>query len=122
MKGKKRLKEKLLMPNDFGKKYLTEECQKINISDLLSNYQIKFKELLLTTQIEALGVDIELATSQTYFKGNRYWFKCPICERRSGIIYKHPIRSIIGCRKCLNLDYRKHRYKGMVENDIMTNH
>ena len=63
-----------------------------------------------------MGIDIELIATETKFNGMRFWFKCPQCERRVGVLFKHTITEIIGCRICLNLHYRKQRYKGMVEN------
>jgi len=74
--------------------------------------------MLIKSSIEAGGHDILLSSSITGFGGTRYWFSCPICNRRSGVLYKHPVSQILGCRRCLNLDYRKHRYGKMVENSM----
>jgi len=104
--------------NDLGKKYLVEECQKIRIQDFVKRYRRKLKELILTSDLEAMGLKVELATSKTYYNGVRFWFKCPLCSNRVGVLFKHPLANDIGCRKCLNLEYRKRRYKGMVEDDL----
>jgi len=106
---------KKLTPNDFGKKYLVEDCQKIRIKDILAKFSLDMKELILTSELESLGVNIGFDTSKTNFNGVRLWFKCPICDKRLAMLYKHPFIKIIGCRDCLNLDYRKRRYKGMLE-------
>jgi len=106
---------KPLSPNDLGKKYLVEDCQKIKIEDFLKSYRKKLKELILTSECDILGLNIELTTSKTFYNGERYWFKCPSCGRRVGLLLKHPTNHQIGCRRCLNLDYRTRRYKGMVE-------
>jgi len=108
---------KTMNPNDFGKKLLTEQCQKIKISDFIRASSEKIKEFLITSSLEASGYDISLDKSNTGFGGTRFWFSCPMCNKRVGVLYKHPISQILACRKCLNLDYRKHRYKGMVENN-----
>lgn len=93
-----------------------EDCQSISIKSLLDQYKSKLKE---QTLIATMGdQDVELAVSKTRFNGVRYWFKCPTCKRRAGIIYAHPISHKVGCRLCLKLDYRSRRYKGMVENHI----
>ncbi len=107
---------KSLNPNDLGKKFVVEECQKISIITYLRKVKGKIKETLISSEIEAGGVVIELTTSKTAFNGTRYWFKCPLCGKRAGVLFKHPLADRIGCRICLNLDYRKRRYKGMVEN------
>lgn len=104
-----------MIPNDFGKKILAENCRKIEISEILREVKRKLKRQLLKSEIEAEGIAIELTESKTGFGGKRNWFACPICKRRVGVLYKHPVSQGLGCRRCLRLDYRKHRFKGMIE-------
>ena len=47
---------KTLNPNDLGKTFLVEECQKIKIEDFLKQYQNKLKEI----GIEENNVAIDL--------------------------------------------------------------
>lgn len=110
---------KSLTLNNLGKKYLVEECSKIRMPDLLTSYRAKFKEAMLASELQVSGWDIELTTSKTYRNGIRIWLKCPLCEQRTGVIFKHPLTDQIGCRKCLNLEYRKRQYKGMIESKIL---
>ena len=112
---------KILNPNDLGRKCLVEECQKIRIEDFLKTYRNKLKELVLASELEILGLKIELTTSKTCYNGIRFWFKCPLCKRRAGVLLKHPFTYEIGCRQCLNLEYRKRRYKGMIEGKLLDN-
>lgn len=112
---------KTLKSDDLGKKYLVEECQKIRIENFLKSYRNKLKELILASELEALGIRIELTTSKTCYNGTRFWFKCPLCEKRVGVLLKHPLTDQIGCRQCLNLEYRKRLYKGMVEQNLLDN-
>ena len=49
---------------------------------------------------EILGV--ELATSMTSFGGLRYWFQCPSCGRRVGVLYH---RDRYACRQCNKVVY-----------------
>jgi len=112
---------KILNPNDLGRKCLVEECQKIRIEDFLKTYRNKLKELVLASELEILGLKIELTTSKTCYNGIRFWFKCPLCKRRAGVLLKHPLTYEIGCRQCLNLEYRKRRYKGMIEGKLLDN-
>jgi hypothetical protein len=107
---------KSLKPNNLGKKYLVDQCLGISISGYLKKAKKELKELVINSQLELDGINIELVTSQTNYKGLRYWFKCPICYRRTGKLYKHPISLILGCRRCLRLEYRCRKYKGMLEN------
>jgi hypothetical protein len=107
---------KTMKPNDFGKKYLVEQCQKIRLSDIIGKIAEQVKESVIKAKIEAEGHDILLSRSKTGFGGVRYWFSCPICNKQAGVLYKHPVSQILGCRQCLRLDYRKHRYSKMLEN------
>lgn len=110
-----------MSPNDFGKKLLTEQCQQIRIYDLVRKARIKLKESFISNSIKLDDYSILLNKSKTGFGGVRYWFCCPSCNRRAGIVYKHPITGQLGCRICLGLDYRKHRYKGMIEEKLANN-
>ncbi len=88
------------------------------MNDFLTSYKRKIKETFLAYEIELAGLKIDLSISKTNFNGIRYWFKCPICQMRAGTIYKHPLSNTIGCRRCLGLNYRKQRYKGMIEEKL----
>lgn len=101
--------------NNLGR--IVEQYQKISVSDLLVKYRATVRQSMLDNTIEISGYTIELATSKTGNGGIRYWFKCPLCGRRSGTLFSAS-NSIIGCRICLGLYYRKQRYKGMVESSL----
>ena len=104
-----------MTPNDFGKKILVDRCQKISFSDFLKEANKQLKKSTLQLLIEADGFEISIKESKTGSGGVRYWFDCPLCHKRTSVIYRHPVSQILGCRRCLKLDYRKHRYKGMIE-------
>lgn len=106
---------KSLMPNDLGEKILVEVSQCLKISELLRQYRNEFEQSLLNTKLDIFNVEVGLTLSKTIGNGTRLWFMCPSCGGRVGNIYKHPISNGVGCRKCLNLEYRKRRYKGMIE-------
>jgi len=108
-----------MSPNDLGRKFIVEECQKIGLSSFLNKYRKNLKEAILGSEIEVVNTKIEITTSKTGYGGTRYWFKCPLCGVRVGVLYKHPLNLKIGCRKCLNLYYRKQRYKGMIEGEFI---
>jgi hypothetical protein len=106
---------KSLIFNNLGKK-LTSSCKQVNISEYLKLAKNEIKKAFLYSKMEIEGYGcVELITAKTGISGARYWFKCPICKRKAGIIYKHPENRLIGCRKCLNLEYKSRRYKGMPE-------
>lgn len=107
-----------MKPNDFGKKLLVDQCQQIKMTDFIKKTKVLLKETLLQSSLQADGYNLLLTKSTTGFGGTRYWFSCPICHERSGVLYKHPLSQRLGCRKCLQLDYRKRRFKGMVENVV----
>jgi hypothetical protein len=101
----------MIRPNDLGE--IVENCQKIKIDDFVRQVNKRLKKELLKSSIEALGADLLLTTSKTRFNGARYWFLCPLCNKRRGVLYSR--NNQIACRVCLGLKYRKQRYKGMTE-------
>lgn len=105
----------MLNPYDLGNEIILESCYKVNIDDFVSKARKSIKLRIIEAQIEILGISVKLTTSKTRFDGERFWFSCPICQKRVGTIFKHPYKDLIGCRLCLNLKYKKQRYKGMVE-------
>ena len=109
---------KSLNTYNSGGRILVEQCSKINVNDVVSEATQKIRPLLMQAVIKCNGFDVELTTSNPHFGGERYWFKCPLCGARVGIIYQHPLTNLVGCRTCLGLDYRSRRYKGMVENSL----
>jgi hypothetical protein len=109
---------KTLNPNDLGRNFLVEECQKIKMKDFLKVCRTELKKAILNSEIESCGIKINLTTSKTCFNGVRFWLLCPICNKRVGVLFSHLITNEVGCRTCLGLEYRKRRYKGMIEEKI----
>lgn len=104
-------------PYDLGEN-IVELTEKINVNDLVRQAQKEFKIRFLQAQIEALGIEVQLATSKTRFNGDRLWLICPFCNKRVGTLYKHPSKDLVGCRHCLNMKYKNQRFKGMVESNL----
>lgn len=109
---------KSLTAYDSGKTILVEQCRKISVNEVIETVKPKLKEQLIQMELDANGLEIELTTSKTRFKGNRIWFKCPMCRNRIGVLYQHPLSNVLGCRDCLNLEYKSRRYKGMIEETL----
>ena len=101
---------------------MVEDCQKVAVSDLLRDYKAKLKETILRAQFEMLDENVLIMSSKTGRGGLRFWFMCPRCKRRVGVLLKHPLQDVLGCRTCLGLGYRAQRYKGMIENKISVIH
>lgn len=106
---------KSMSSNNLGNRFLVEDCQKVSVSDLLRDYKTQLKETILRSQFEMLNENVLITTSRTGNGGLRFWFACPKCRRRVGVLLKHPLQQELGCRVCLNLEYKKRRYKGMIE-------
>ena len=98
---------------------LDENSQKIDINDFVKKAHNLFKKELLGSMLESMNINISLTTSKTRFNGIRLWFKCPICKRRTGILYYNQTKTNLGCRLCMNIKYNKQRYKGMTESNII---
>ncbi len=94
---------------------LIEECRKININQMIREVRSELLLIKLKAKVESLDQELQITSTPCHFGGQRYWFQCPVCGNRVGVMYKHAFNPVVACRKCLNLDYRKHRYKGMIE-------
>lgn len=105
--------------NNLGKNLLVEDCQKVAVSEVLKKYRKDLKETILRSQFEMMTTTIRLTTSRTGNNGTRYWFLCPRCDRRVGVLLIHPLQGSLGCRTCLNLEYRQRRFKGMIEGKLI---
>ena len=106
-------KMRSIKPYDLGG--IVENTQGVRIDDLVSKAKEQYKQELIKSTFNINGLDIQLTTSKTRFGGNRIWFICPICKNKKGVIYTDPL---LGCRVCLNLKYKKQRYKNMIENTL----
>ncbi len=49
--------------------------------------------------------EVSLVTTPCNFGGVRYWFGCPLCGRRVGVLYMAPGDTKFYCRHCNNLSY-----------------
>jgi hypothetical protein len=48
--------------------------------------------------------NVELTTTPCFFGGKRYWFTCPNCKKRVGVLYRR--FKYFSCRTCNRLAYR----------------
>lgn len=98
-----------MLPNDLGNYLVLENCPQFRIDQFMPY----IKDGALSQEADFEGQTVLFTTSPTNFKGQRFWFVCPLCHTKRGVLYKHPFLSILQCRKCLGLNYRQQRYKGM---------
>jgi len=101
----------MLKANDYGKILTLESFKKIRIDDLVRQAKGDLKRQYLESVELDSGRRIDLVTSGTRYGGLRYWFACPGCQKRVGVLYQGP--NGLGCRKCMGYRYRGSRYRGM---------
>lgn len=101
--------------NNFGG-FLTDQCEKIPIKELLKRYKDELRNGLLKSDVLIQGIKVTITGSKTGNNGLRYWYECPICKGRCGVLFCYPLSLVVGCRTCLGLRYRKCSKKGMVDN------
>lgn len=94
-------------------KLLVEQCQKLNINELVKGIKSEFVKIKLKSTINALGQTIEITTTPCHFGSERIWFLCPSCKKRVATLYKPPVKNTLLCRKCHDLTYIKTRYRKM---------
>ncbi|MBI2414374.1 hypothetical protein HYV31_00810 [candidate division WWE3 bacterium] len=106
------------MGNYSGNKILVDACPKITLKGVFDVAKDQLLTELMKRTANVAGFDVEFSSSSLAHGGKRLWFKCPICSSRAGVLYKHFLTQQVGCRTCLNLDYKSRRYKGMTENSV----
>ena len=106
------------MGNYSGNSILVDNCPKIQISDVVADAKKELLPVIMKHITVINGYPVSFTTSKLAHGGERIWFKCPLCSKRIGVVYKSPLNELVGCRDCLGLEYRSRRYKGMVENMI----
>lgn len=69
-------------------------------------YTVKIDEVLH-------DVDQRMALTPTPMRhvGRRWWYACPACKRRAGVLHLPPGEAFFGCRTCHDLSYRS-RWRG----------
>jgi len=107
-------------------KLILENCEQINISTIVRKLKeeifkqkpdISIGEFELSidkrlAEISALSLKykspLRVITTHTVlnYGGKRYWFICPGCKRRVGVLYKPECGDIFKCRDCYNLIYQ----------------
>ncbi|MBI2996384.1 MAG: hypothetical protein HYY52_06750 [Candidatus Melainabacteria bacterium] len=56
--------------------------------------------------------EIPLTTTKCNYGGKRYWFVCPLCKNRFGVLYKASHSNYFACRYCHNLTYKSCKLSG----------
>ncbi len=99
---------KTIKPNDLGQNKIVEWCQKIRVEDYIRQASKDLKKRLIESELEINNIPIKLGTSKTRFGGERFWFICPICQKRIGNLFQ--INNQIACRTCLKLKYKAQNF------------
>lgn len=81
-----------------------EDCQRISVQNIR-------EKLNCGIELNINGVTVSLASSKCNYGGCRYWFACPGCMRRVGVLYRKPLNQLFLCRKCNNLTYQLIQYR-----------
>lgn len=85
-------------------KTTVEECQQITVSELKTY-------LRSSKSIEVNSQTILLTQTACTFGGWRYWFLCPNCNTKIGVLYRKPLEIYFLCRHCQNLIYQLTKYR-----------
>ena len=106
------------IPDYFGSFVTVEDCQRFPIRGLIKSFKTKSAEAILEAKVMIKGTQVHLTATPMNFGGTRFWFLCPGCQCRLSVLLAHPLTRKIGCRRCLGVEYRAKRYKGMVESNF----
>ena len=85
------------------KKLTVEECERLSIFELRRQGALSNSEG--DDYLYGNSLEFPLTRTNCYFGGMRWWFICPECHRRVGILYKPRCSSFFFCRHCHDLTY-----------------
>ena len=76
------------------------------------NPSVRFR---YTVKINGVLHDVDqrmtLTPTPTRHEGRRWWYACPACNRRAGVLHLPPGEKFFACRSCHDLSYRS-RWRG----------
>jgi hypothetical protein len=92
--------------DNFMAKPTCESVYRISIGSIISSLPKNSLNQNSFLQLIRQGVthDIELITTPCFFGRHRYWFRCPGCQKRVGVLYKGSKN--FSCRTCNHLVYQ----------------
>jgi len=108
------------------KKLTVEECERISISTIVRKQVHHVFKLMPDVSLEELNAIIAqrldnmnyqsilhgyalklyFTTTVPHLGGVRYWFICPYCKRRVGVLYRPRFAVYFKCRHCYNFTYK----------------
>ena len=91
------------------KKETAAHCQKISVFEMRKSGAFKrlnqHRKPCLNIGYKGIYDSIRLESTACYFGGCRWWFICPGCGGRRGILYRPFTARYYRCRHCYNLAY-----------------
>lgn len=88
-----------------------EDCQSVKIFGLSQRWKPKGGVPIDVS----IGLQrVNLTSTACHFGGKRYWFLCPACSKRIGVLYRPYYAKDYFCRHCHRLTYelrQRHRNK-----------
>jgi len=86
----------------------TSRLESINIKDVSAGNKANgFVKYSYWLNAKFVGHLVHLEQTECNYGGVRYWFTCPNCHRRVGVLYLSSGQC--ACRKCFNLAYKSER-------------
>ena len=94
-------------PKGDTRKTCVEQCASIDVRGLLLDRPCHAVAVEYTIAGRTSTPTIGLTTTPTFVRRRlQYWFLCPRCHRRCGVLYLPPGQGELRCRQCWDLHYR----------------
>ncbi len=93
-------------PKGDTRKTCVEQCASIDVRGLLLDRPCHAVAVEYTIAGRTSTPTIGLTTTPTFVRRRlQYWFLCPRCHRRCGVLYLPPQQAELRCRQCWDLHY-----------------
>jgi hypothetical protein len=102
----------------WSNRFTGKETSSIGFQQLPENGSESMLILSYECDGHAVHEPISFQKTKPHFGGNRWWFTCPLCQRRMGVFYLPPKSYYFACRKCYDLRYKSSQEAGHLTNFI----
>jgi len=92
--------------DSYGQKHVIRAF--VSITDNDSYVRLSYSRFFILSETTIFDRDIQLVATPCHYGKCRYWFICPDCQRRIGVLYANG--SYLTCRHCHNLTYKSKNF------------
>ena len=92
--------------DSYGQKHVISAF--ISITDNESYARLRYSRFFILSETIIFDRTVQLVTTPCHYGKYRYWFICPDCQKRIGVLYANG--NYLACRHCQDLTYKSKNF------------